>query len=146
MSIIEQAIAIRQAMDTASAVLTDEQALECIRLYKTWSSLVREKHVAEKAGYRFCHGDCLFKTLQANYMFIDIYEPGSIGTESLFAKIDETHAGTFEDPIPYDGNMELFEGEYYSQNEVIYLCTRPTEMPVYHALIDLVGLYVETVM
>ena len=42
-----------------------------------------------------------------------------------------------------DGNMELFEGLYYIQNGIVYLCTRNTEQPVYHALSDLVGLYVE---
>ena len=56
--------------------------------------------------------------------------------------IDETHAGTQEDPIPYSGNMELENGKYYSQDGVIYLCNRDTEIPVYQELKDLVGLYV----
>ena len=44
---------------------------------------------------------------------------------------------------PYDGNMELFAGLYYVQNGVTYLCNRNTGQPVYNALADLVGLYVE---
>lgn len=36
MTIIEQAYAIREAMDIAGATLTDEQALVCIRLYRRW--------------------------------------------------------------------------------------------------------------
>lgn len=36
MTIIEQAYAIREAMDVAGATLTEEQALVCVRLYKEW--------------------------------------------------------------------------------------------------------------
>lgn len=36
MTVIEQAEAIREAMDTAGAVLTDEQALICVHLYRLY--------------------------------------------------------------------------------------------------------------
>ena len=36
MTTIEQAYAIREAMDVAGATLTDELALECVRLYRSW--------------------------------------------------------------------------------------------------------------
>lgn len=36
MTIIEQAEAIREAMDIAGANLTEEMALECVRLYRPW--------------------------------------------------------------------------------------------------------------
>ena len=36
MNVIEQAQAIREAMDIAGAALTEEQALVCVRLYKMW--------------------------------------------------------------------------------------------------------------
>ena len=65
------------------------------------------------------------------------------GTESLYAKIDETHAGTVDDPIPYDGNMEIFSGMYYIQNDMIYQCIRDSGTPLYHNLADLVGVYVK---
>ena len=41
--------------------------------------------------------------------------------------------------------MELFAGKYYSQNGVVYKCTRNTEQAVYHDLAELVGIYVEKV-
>lgn len=47
------------------------------------------------------------------------------------------------DPIPYSGNMNLTAGLYYIQDDVIYLCNRNTGQPVYNALSELVGLYVE---
>ena len=37
MTIIEQAYALREAIDFASATLNDEQALVCVRLYKPWA-------------------------------------------------------------------------------------------------------------
>ena len=36
MTILEQAYAIREAMDVAGATLTDEKALECVHLYRPW--------------------------------------------------------------------------------------------------------------
>lgn len=36
MNVLEQAYAIREAMDAAGATLTEEQALICVRLYNPW--------------------------------------------------------------------------------------------------------------
>lgn len=36
MTVMEQAEAIREAMDAAGATLTEEQAIECVRLYRPW--------------------------------------------------------------------------------------------------------------
>ena len=71
----------------------------------------------------------------------------SLATASLWKEVTEEGAdvGTIENPIPYDGNMELEEGRYYSQDGVVYLCTRSTGAPVYNALKDLVGIYVSVV-
>lgn len=72
-------------------------------------------------------------------------QPGATGTESLWEEICEQHDGSKYDPIPYNGNMALENGKYYSQNSVVYKCFRDTGNPVYHDLVDLVGLYVEVV-
>ena len=59
--------------------------------------------------------------------------------------IDETHTGDQYDPIPYEGNMALVSGLYYSQDGEVYLCNRDTGIAVYNALSELVGIYVEEV-
>jgi hypothetical protein len=65
---------------------------------------------------------------------------------SLFAEVAaSSEQGTLDNPIPYNNNMELEQGKYYSQDGVTYLCTRSTGVPVYNALRDLVGLYVQVV-
>ena len=136
----ERALKQRKVMDTAGAMLTDEQAVTVKSLYREWTSLIGQ---TVQQGYKFCHEDKLYKTLQGEYSFVEHYVPGTPGTESLFTVIDETHVGTIDDPIPYNGNMELFSGMYYEQNGVVYYCTRDTGIPVYSPLAELVGLYVE---
>lgn len=43
------------------------------------------------------------------------------------------------------GVLALESGKYYSQDGTTYHCTRDTGNPVYNALSELVGLYVERV-
>lgn len=142
MTYLEAALKKRSEIDTANALMSDEQALQNKGAYRSWAMLVKYAVEVEQ-GYRFRHGDRLYKVLQPTFTFVDTWEPGAIGTESLFAVIDESHAGTLNDPIPFEGNMELFKGLYYIQGGVVYRCTRDTGMPVYNTLSELVGLYVE---
>jgi hypothetical protein len=142
MTVIEQAEAIREAMDVAGTVLTDEQALGCKAIYKQWKDLMG---VTVNKGFRFLYSTDLYRTEQPEYTFLEHYVPGSVGTESLFSRVDEGHAGTIDDPIPYETNMEIFEGKYYIQYDVVYLCTRSSGQPLYHDLSALVGHYVEEV-
>ena len=64
-------------------------------------------------------------------------------TPALFEQIDEEHTGTIGNPIPYSGNMALAAGLYYSQDGLVWLCIRDTGVPVYNALAELAGIYVE---
>lgn len=130
-------VAQMQAQD-----LDDAQALTVKAIYLQWQEVIGQ---TVKQGFKFLYNDILYKVIQPDGLIIqEQYIPGE-GTESLYAVINETNAGTQEDPIPYNGNMALENGKYYSQDGVIYLCNRDTEIPVYQALKDLVGLYVETV-
>lgn len=128
--------------DVVQAVPDDAHALAVAPLHPEWAKLVG---ATVSAGYRFRHEGNLYRVLVPNHTFAQEWVPG-VGTESLYVRIDETHAGTGDDPIPYDGNMELTEGLYYVQGDVVYLCTRSTGAPVYNALADLVGIYVESVV
>lgn len=46
MTILEQALAVREAMDIAGAALTEEQALVCVRLYRPYE--VGKKYVIDE--------------------------------------------------------------------------------------------------
>lgn len=119
--------------------LEDTQAITVKAIYPAWEKIIGQ---TVRKGYKFQYADKLYKTIQDNLLIQEQYIPGE-GTESLYTVIDETHAGTQEDPIPYDGNMALENGKYYIQDETVYKCTRDTEIPVYNALADLIGIYVE---
>ena len=116
----------------------DNTALRWIDFYPDWE--VGKDYAAH---YKVQHDGKLYRVRTA-HTSQESWQPGN-NTESLYQRIDETHTGTLEDPIPYDGNMALEVDKHYSQNDVIYLCTADTVNPVYHALSDLVGLYVSVV-
>lgn len=117
---------------------SDLDALAVKDIYPAWDSLIGQ---TVNVDFKLTYDGKLYKVIQAHTVQSD-WVPG-VGTESLYAVIDEGHAGTLDDPIPYEGNMELTEGLYYSQDGIVYLCTCSTGQPVYHALSELVGLYVE---
>ena len=129
---------IAQQINTMT--VDDNTALRMLEFYPEWSDLIGQ--TVGKAGFRFTHGGKLYKTIPANHTFQADWVPG-VGTEALYTRIDKTHDGSLYDPIPYDGNMTLIEGLRYVQGGVTYLCNRNTGQPVYNALADLVGIYVE---
>lgn len=127
---------IAQQINTLS--VDDTTALRMLEFYPPWAA-----DTAYPAGHKVQHGGKLWRCLQAHTAQTG-WDP-SAATASLWAEICESHAGTLDDPIPYDGNMALESGKYYIQDDVVYLCNRDTGQPVYNALSELVGLYVEAV-
>lgn len=127
---------IKQQINTLT--VDDAVAVRMKDYYPAW-----ESGQSYTAGYKITYNGDLYKVLQA-HTSQENWLPGS-GTESLYARIDEAHDGTKYDPIPYNGNMVLENGKYYTQGDVLYKCTRDTGNPVYNALSELVGLYVEVV-
>lgn len=130
------AMFITQQINTL--VVDDNTALRMKSFYPTFESIVGQN---VKQGFKFTHGGKLWRTVQPE-MTIQSHYPPSVGMESLYTEVCETHDGTLDDPIPYDGNMVLEKGKYYFQDYTIYLCNRDTVNPVYNALSELVGLYV----
>ena len=131
------------AAEFNTIAVDDQTALRMRRYYPTFSELVGQ---TVKKGTKFRATDSedadLYTVIQPELTIQEHYPPG-VGTESLYTRIDEQHDGTKYDPIPYNGNMALQSGKYYIQNNILYLCNRDTVNPVYNALAELVGLYVE---
>lgn len=130
---------IRQQVNTLS--VDDDTAFRMKEFYPTFDEIIGQ---TVTHGFKFTHGEKLYKTLQPQLTIAAHYPPG-IGTESLYTEICETHDGSKYDPIPYSGNMALENGKYYTQDGVTYRCILDTGNPVYSNLSDLVGLYVETI-
>ncbi len=144
MTYTERALRVRPMMEKAAQSLNDTDALSAMELFPYWKELVEKAAKVEK-GFRFQHDGTLYRTEQPEYTFVDHYVPGYVGTESLFSVVDESHTGMKDDPIPYQTNMEIYSGLYYTQNGVLYLCTRDSGQPLHHDLALLVGAYVEVV-
>ena len=137
------AMFIKQQINTIT--VDDQTALRMVRFYPEWES--GKAYTAANgctAGYKVTRNGKLWKLLQEHTSQAD-WAPGETGTESLWTEICEAHDGTKYDPIPYNGNMALENGKYYTQDGVLYLCNRDTGNPVYHSLSALVGLYVTVV-
>ena len=130
-----QEMLVRQQINTLA--VDDQTALRMVAFYPEWT-----EGQACAAGYKVQRGGKLWRCLQAHTAQTG-WEPEN--ATSLWEQICEAHDGTKYDPIPYDGNMALTAGLYYVQDYVVYLCTRDTVNPVYNALSELVGLYVEVV-
>lgn len=135
-----QEILVKQQINALE--VDDATAYRMISFYPEWES--GKAYTANNGcpvGYKVTRNGRLWKlrqehTSQANRA------PGETGAESLWVEICEQHDGTKYDPIPYNGNMALESGKYYTQGGVLYLCNRDTVNPVYNALSELVGLYV----
>ena len=134
----EHAYKLRELMHKAAVSLGDEDALEAVELFPAWAV-----GVAYAADERVRYGEKLYRCVQAHTSQAN-WTPDA--TPALWAEVAKPGQGdTPGNPIPYSGNMALISGKYYAQDGVTYRCTRDTVNPVYAALKDLVGLYVEVV-
>ena len=138
-----QEMLVRQQINTLA--VDDQTALRMRRYYPTFAELVGQT-VSQGTKFRVDDSEDadLYKTIQPELTIQAHYPPG-VGTESLYTRIDEAHDGTKYDPIPYEGNMALESGKHYTQSGMTYLCSRDTVNPVYNALSELVGIYVEVI-
>ena len=118
-----QEMLVRQQINTLS--VDDATALRMREFYPKWADLAAEGYTAEKAGYKFTHDGDLYKTAQPNLTFAAQWVP-SVGTESLYVRIDEQHDGSKYDPIPASRGMEYEYGKYYldSEDGKTYKCER----------------------
>lgn len=125
------------AQQVNSLTVNDNTALRMMEFYPEWTP-----GVSYTVGFKVSRNGKLWRVMQAHTSQIG-WEPENVA--SLWEQIVRSYSGTDTDPIPYEGNMRLENGKYYIQNDVIYLCNRDTGNPVYHALAELVGIYVEVI-
>lgn len=140
---------VQNTKEMNSLGLSAVEALEVKDWYPKWGDEGLAEGDTVTKGTKFQYEDKLYAVLQDHTILAHYYP--SINTASLYVEVTPEYTeegdelGTLENPIPYEGNMVLENGKHYSQDGVVYLCNRDTGNPVYHALKDLVGLYVEIV-
>lgn len=121
--------------------ITDEDALKRPLLVYEWDTYIGK---SLKTGQIVSYKSKLYRVRQDISTVIESYAP-QLSTASLYEVIEVASAGTIDDPIPYTPPMEIFNGKYYTQNEVKYKCIRDSQTALSHNLADLVALYVEVV-
>ena len=100
--------------------IPDEQALEIKDLFLTWEeALAAGKELG--ANTVLNDGGQLYRVVQA-VTPQSHQAPSSAGMLAIYRPIDQTHAGTAEDPIPWVYGMDCTTGNYYTHNGTVYLC------------------------
>ena len=127
---------IKMAVKTARAITDDQEALAVKCLYKQW-----EKQIGRQleVGEYIQHNKQLYRVLQ-QHTAQESWVPG-VGTESLYVIIDKEHSGAENDPIPWKANMECFNGKYYIEDEILYLCVRDSGIALQCKIVDVLGNY-----
>ena len=121
-----------QALD-----LADNEALEVKEMYPAWEELAGQ---ALPAGFRLQYGEDLYKVVQA-HTAQEVWKPDAL--PALYALVQDSHAGTLQDPIPYERMMLLEEGKYYAQGGKTYLCVTGSVVGYDADLADLAALVQE---
>lgn len=136
----EQMLKAQRLTVKTMTTIENSVALEIPDLLPNFVDMIGE---AVKKGNILKYTGKLYRVRQ-DHTVLAIYTPG-IETASLYEVIDKEHDGTINDPIPYTPPMEIFNSKYYTQNSVLYRCTRDSGQALTHNLADLVGTYVEVV-
>ena len=125
----------------AKTDISDEEALDRSIIIYDWDHYIGKSLTK---GQVVVYNDNVYRVRQDISEVLDIYPP-DITTASLYEVIVLTATGEKNDPIPYNPPMEIFKDKYYTQNNVVYLCTRDSGTALSHDLSALVGLYVEII-
>ena len=139
---------MKQAQQVAFLVeLPDEQSATIPYCYPKWDSYIGKpltKLNEQGKENRIEYNGELWKVRNDIPVVLENQAPG-IETAALYERIDVEHAGTLEDPIPYDQTMTVYKDKYYIENEKIYKCIRDSGQPLYATCESLVGNYFELV-
>lgn len=113
--------------------LPDNEASKIPLCYPSWESYIGKplpKLNEQGKENRIEYQGELWKVRQDIPVVLE-NQPPSIETASLYERIDVEHAGTLEDPIPYDQTMTVYKDKYYIQNGILYLCIEDSGQPLY---------------
>ena len=128
---------LRALLIKAAESLSDTDALQAVEFFAVWSG----DSVDYAVGDRVSYNGTLYKSRQA-HTSQSIYPPNLV--PALWEVVAPEGKGDSPDnPIEYDQSMAIEEGKFYIENDVIYLCIRDSGVPLYTALANVIGNYVE---
>ena len=117
--------------------LTDDEAKKVPALFPLW-----ETDKAYAVGDRVWYQESLYKCVQA-HTSQSTWNPKD--AVSLWANVSEESQeadGSREHPYAWESGMTCYNGKYYIEDNILYICTRDSGGPVYNRIADLpAGLY-----
>lgn len=129
------------AADTVIA-MPDAEAAEVAALFPTWESAIG---TTVETGKRYWYNGTLYKVRQP----IEVQghqPPPDVPSHWLNVNDELTpEAGTLENPIAWENGMVSYNGKYYSEDDVTYLCFRDSVNPLYYPISQLINHYFHTV-
>lgn len=96
--------------------LSDIEALKVKELADTWHSKIGG---SVEIGERLYYNDKLYKVIQPVNPVLEHQTPDLV--PACYALIEGEHAGTKEDPIPYEQMMLIEKDKYYTQYGKLYI-------------------------
>lgn len=111
-------VAAACAFAATATEIPDAMALEMTTLFPTWEEVL-------EAGRELTPGRIITQDGQPYRVAQKVtpqahQAPNMDGMLAIYRPIDEGHAGTLEDPIPWVYGMDCLAGTYYSYNGAIY--------------------------
>lgn len=117
----EQSIIFARAMAATATTLTDEVALSISDLLRSWPELLAAGEPIQP-GVCLVHEGQVYRMVQPSAVMPQAHQPpGGEGMLAVYRPIDQEHAGTQADPIPWVSGMDCYAGKYYGYEGKTYL-------------------------
>ena len=115
--------------------IPNEEALERSVVVYDWDRYIGRE--LKQGQVVMCEGRVW--RVRQSHAVLDNYIPSE--TAALYEVVELIATGAKDDPIAYHPPMEVFEGKYYEQGGVRYLCVRSSGTALTHNIADLIGIY-----
>lgn len=106
------------AFCATATTITNDQALQMPDLFPTWEQVLAAGE--ELPADRIINKDGILCRVVQAVTPQEHQPPDGEGMLAIYRPIDEEHAGTLEDPIPWVYGMDCHAGTYFSYNGHIY--------------------------
>ena len=130
---------LKELAQAQVAELTDDEAKKVPALFHLWTDHKQGDSIA--AGVREWYKGSLYKCITPHNWQSD-WAP-DVAT-SLWANVSEESQeadGSREHPYQWEQGMTSYNGKYYTEEGILYLCTRDSGNPLYFPIASLIGTY-----
>lgn len=121
--------------------IEDKEALDRAIVIYNWDKYIGK---SLKTGQVVVHDERVYRVRQDIPIVLEKQYP-SLDTAAIYEVVELVATGEKDDPIKYEPPMEIFDGKYYTDDNILYVCTRDSGIALSHPLSALVGMYVEVV-